>query len=55
MPVYDGLLFVCAMLLVCMYVYLGVAMQSTALKLGSPAIVAALVFAYSLTPLHVIG
>lgn len=55
MQVYDGLVYVTAMLLVCLYVYLGVATQSLALKVGSPAIVAALVLAYSLSPTHLIG
>ncbi|AEI80067.1 hypothetical protein QO239_05605 [Cupriavidus taiwanensis] len=52
MQVYDSLLYVTAMVLVCLYVYLGVLSRSTAIRLGSPAIVAGLVLAYSLSPLH---
>ncbi len=55
MQVYDGLLYLTAMVLVCLYVYLGVLTRSNAIRLGSPAIVAALVLAYSISPLHAVG
>jgi hypothetical protein len=55
MQVYDGLLYLTAMVLVCLYVYLGVLTRSTAIRLGSPAIVAVLVLAYSISPLHAVG
>jgi hypothetical protein len=38
-----------------LYVYLGVLSQSKAIKLGSPAIVGALILAWSLSPMHSIG
>ncbi|WP_432262547.1 hypothetical protein [Cupriavidus sp. TMH.W2] len=52
MEVYDSLLYVTAMVLVCLYVYLGSLSRSAAIRLASPAIVAGLVLAYSLSPLH---
>ncbi|CAG2147439.1 hypothetical protein [Cupriavidus plantarum] len=55
MQVYDGLVFACAMVLVCMYAYLGVQAQSTALKYGSPAVVGALTIVYALLPMRMIG
>ncbi len=55
MQVYDGLLYLTAMVLVCLYVYLGVLTRSNAIRLGSPAIVAVLVLAYSISPLHAVG
>ncbi len=51
MQVYDGLVFVCAMLLICMYAYLGVQSQSIALKYVSPAVSRAHVV-YSLLPMR---
>ena len=53
MQVYDGLVFGCAMILVCMYAYLGVQSQSLALKYVSPAIVGALTLIYALLPMRV--
>ncbi|MEN7528354.1 MULTISPECIES: hypothetical protein [unclassified Cupriavidus] len=55
MQVYDSLVYICAMLLLCMYAYLGVQSQSLAFKYVSPAIVGVLVFAYSLMPMRPIG
>lgn len=52
---YDGLLYLTAMVLVCLFVYLGVLSRSTAIKLGSPAIVAALMLVWSLSPMHSVG
>jgi len=49
---YDGLVYLSAVMLVCLYVCLGVLSRSAALKIGCPAIVAALTVAYSLSPLH---
>ncbi len=55
MELYDGLVYFCAAVMVCLYVYLGVMSQSNALKLGSPAIVAVLMVLYSLLPVHLGG
>jgi hypothetical protein len=55
MQVYDGLVFACAMVLVCMYAYLGVQSQSIALKYVSPAIVGVLTVVYALLPMRMIG
>jgi hypothetical protein len=55
MQLYDGLVYFCAAVMVCLYVYLGVMSQSNALKLGSPAIVAVLMVLYSLLPVHLAG
>ncbi|CAG2156030.1 MULTISPECIES: hypothetical protein [Cupriavidus] len=55
MQVYDGLVYLTAMVLVCLYVYLGVLTRSTAIRLGSPAIVAVLVLVYSMSPMHAVG
>ena len=55
MQVYDGLVFACAMILVCMYAYLGVQSQSVALKYVSPAIVGVLTLVYALLPMRMIG
>jgi hypothetical protein len=52
---YDGLVYLSAVMLVCLYVFLGVMARSTALKIGCPAIVGALTLAYSLSPLHLMG
>ncbi len=55
MQVYDGLVFACAMILVCMYACLGVQSQSVALKYVSPAIVGVLTLVYALLPMRMIG
>ena len=55
MQVYDGLVFACAMVLVCMYAYLGAQSQSLALKYVSPAIVGVLTLVYALLPMRMIG
>ncbi|MGO4765708.1 hypothetical protein AB4120_24520 [Cupriavidus sp. 2KB_3] len=55
MQVYDGLVFACAMMLICAYAYLGVQSQSLALKYGSPAIVGVLTIAYALLPMRMVG
>jgi len=52
---YDGLVFGSAIVLVCMYVFLGTQIQSRALTFASPAIVGVLVFLYSILPGRVIG
>jgi hypothetical protein len=45
----------CAIVLVCLYVLLGTLAQSPAIKFGAPAIVAALMLAFSVSPWHVVG
>ncbi|WP_420995583.1 hypothetical protein ACKI2N_021770 [Cupriavidus sp. 30B13] len=52
---YQSLVFVCAIVLVCLYVVLGTLAQSRAIKFGAPAIVSALVLAFSVSPWHSVG
>ncbi len=52
---YQSLVFMCAIGLVCLYVLLGTLSQSLAIKYGAPAIVSALMVAFSISPWHVAG
>ncbi|MGO4330620.1 hypothetical protein AB4Z48_01910 [Cupriavidus sp. 2TAF22] len=52
---YQSLVFVCAIVLVCLYVLLGTLAQSRAIKFGAPAIVSALMVAFSVSPWHTMG
>lgn len=55
MQSYDGLIFVTAILLVCLYVFLGAQTQSRMLTFASPAIVGILVLVYAILPGRVVG
>ncbi|WP_454724798.1 MULTISPECIES: hypothetical protein [Cupriavidus] len=52
---YQSLVFVCAIVLVCLYVLLGTLAQSRAIKFGAPAIVSLLMLAFSISPWHAVG
>jgi hypothetical protein len=52
---YDGIVFPCAILMACLYVYLGTLAGSRTIAFVSPAIVGALAFGYAIAPWRVVG
>ncbi|MDF3832299.1 hypothetical protein P3W85_04945 [Cupriavidus basilensis] len=52
---YQSLVFVCAIVLIGLYVLLGTLAESRAIKFGAPAIVTVLMVAFSVSPWHVVG